>query len=215
MRSYLFWCLLFVLRNDNYAVSFTFGNIRKQWHNKESLISLTRNHRHLSLLQESLSLTGEKKLWEGCFYRINVWNIKFDENLMYFSIDRVKNYPNWTTIIHYFEKYRQEINSSKSSTDLSDEILSIVENRNTSDISKLVFRPGYTFGLGCSKWEASSYSGTIEGWSAEPIIQWLVLCYRFVCTWMDGHAILIDVIDEFKLFMCGSLYLSDYLILLL
>lgn len=59
-------------------------------------------------------------------------------------------------------------------SDVSDEILATVRNRITSgDSSKgLISRPGFTFGLGCDKWEASSCTGAVEGWDSEPMIRW-------------------------------------------
>lgn len=88
-----------------------------------------------------------------------------------------------------------------------------MEKRNASDASKLTFRPGYTFGLGCSDWEASSYSGTIEGWSGEPFIQWLVSYF-----WVDEFKIWSGLDDNANVFYrydvtVKFLNLSEYLIL--
>ena len=55
-------------------------------------------------------------------------------------------------------------------TDISDEVLTIVKGINST--ASLIRRPGFTFGLGCDEWEASSYSGSIEGWNSEPMIRW-------------------------------------------
>ena len=58
--------------------------------------------------------------------------------------------------------------------DVSDEILAVVKNRIPSGNASngLTSRPGFTFGLGCDKWESSNYAGAIEGWDSEPMIRW-------------------------------------------
>jgi hypothetical protein len=67
------------------------------------------------------------------------------------------------------------LHEKQSLLNLSDEILSIIMTKNVfiGSSLNLVTRPGYTFGLGCDKWEASNYAGTIEGWSGDPTIRWI------------------------------------------
>ena len=59
-------------------------------------------------------------------------------------------------------------------SEISDEIIATFGGRDKMkhDVALLSSRPGYTFGLGCDKWEASSYSGITEGWNNEPMIRW-------------------------------------------
>lgn len=84
------------------------------------------------------------------------------------------NVYNVDCMICYEEQYIIRLPSNVTSAGLSDEILAIVEKRKMprSELSGLTIRPGYTFGLGCNKWEASSHSGTIDGWNSEPMIRW-------------------------------------------
>lgn len=53
---------------------------------------------------------------------------------------------------------------------ISDEVIEIVKKR--SPQSGLTSRPGFTFGLGCDNWDASDFSGSIDGWDSEPAIRW-------------------------------------------
>ena len=165
MASFSLWCFIAALTIDNHADSFSlnrgshlilpFGNGNKLNSNLYSQRSLVNPLRSMPR-----SLVGKRHL--------------FDEALLH--IDPPPCFANfschfgWYTCRIVFCGKRLSQILMFNSTDISNEVLTIVKGINST--ASLISRPGFTFGLGCDEWEASSYSGSIEGWNSEPMIRW-------------------------------------------